>query len=57
MKTEVTQWLLESDEPWTHYRTLVDLLHRPEDDPEVCSARAEVLAHPQVQGMMAETVT
>jgi len=57
MKTEVTQWLLESDEPWTRYRTLVDLLDRPEDDPEVRSARAEMLAHPQVQGMMAETVT
>ncbi len=57
MKTNVTQWLLESDEPWTRYRTLVDLLDRPEDDPGVRSARAEMLAHPQIQSMMAETVT
>jgi len=55
MTTELTQWLLESDEPWTRYRTLVDLLDRPEDDAEVRAARAEMLAHPQVQGMIAET--
>lgn len=48
MTTEVTHWLLDSDEPWTQYRTMVDLLDEPEDDPEVCGARAEMLAHPQV---------
>jgi len=35
----------------------VDLLDRPEDDPEVQAARAEMLARPQVQAMMAETAT
>jgi len=55
MKTDLIQWLLESEEPWTRYRTLVDLLDRPEDDPEVQAARAEMLARPQVQAMMAET--
>ena len=54
MSTELIQWLLESDEPWTRYRTLVDLLDRPEDDPEVVSARAEMLACQQVQEMIAE---
>lgn len=57
MTTEVTNWLLESDEPWTRYRTLADLLDRPEDDPEVQAARAEMLAHPQVQEMVAEAAT
>ncbi len=57
MTTKVTNWLLESDEPWTRYRTLVDLLDRPEDDPEVQAARAEMLAHPQVQEMIAEAAT
>ncbi len=57
MTTEVTNWLLESDEPWTRYRTLVDLLDRPEDDPEVQAARAEMLAHPQVQALIAEAAT
>jgi hypothetical protein len=51
------QWLLESDEPWTRYRTLVDLLDRPEDDPEVQTARAAMLAHPQVQGLITEAAT
>ena len=46
-------WLLESSEPWTRYRTLVDLLDRPETDPQVQTARAEMLAHPQVQALIA----
>jgi hypothetical protein len=56
-KTDLIQWLLESDEPWTRYRTLVDLLDWPEDDPEVQAARAEMLAYPQVQALIAETAT
>jgi hypothetical protein len=55
MTTDLTRWLLDSDEPWTRYRTLVDLLDRPEDDPEVRAACNEMLAHPQVQAMIAET--
>jgi hypothetical protein len=54
-KDGLIQWLLESDEPWTRYRTLVDLLDWPEDDPDVQAARAEMLAHPQVQALIAET--
>jgi hypothetical protein len=54
-KADLIQWLLESNEPWTRYRTLVDLLDRPADDPEVQAIRAEMLAHPQVGEMMAET--
>jgi hypothetical protein len=54
---KVTNWLLESDEPWTRYRTLLDLLDRPEDDADVQAARAEMLAHPQVQEMIAEVAT
>jgi hypothetical protein len=54
MTTGLTQWLLESDEPWTRYRTLVDLPDRPEDDPEVHVARAQMLAHPQVKALIAE---
>jgi len=52
-----TDWLLESDEPWTRYRTLVDLLERPEDDADVQTARAEMVAHPQVQELIAEAST
>jgi len=48
------QWLLESAEPWTRYRTLVDLLDGKADDPEVQAGRAEMLAHPQVQALITE---
>jgi hypothetical protein len=54
--TNPIQWLLESEDPWTRYRTLVDLLDRPEDAPEVQTARAEMLAHPQVQDLITEAV-
>jgi hypothetical protein len=57
MEKDTNLWLLESDEPWTRYRTLVDLLDRPENDPEARNARAEMLAHPQVQDMITETAT
>ncbi len=57
MASETIQWLLESNEPWTRYRTLLDLLDRAPDDPDVQIARAEILAHPQVQALMAETAT
>lgn len=50
--TETLQWLLAADEPWTRYRTLVDLLERPEEDAAVHEARAAMLAHPQVQQLM-----
>lgn len=46
------QWLLISQEPWTRYRTMVDLLNKPEDDPEVQQARTEMLNHPQVQALI-----
>jgi hypothetical protein len=52
---EVLPWLLASNEPWTRYRTLIDLLDRPRSDAEVQAARAEMLAHPQVQALMAGT--
>ncbi len=52
--TDLIQWLLDSDEPWTRYRTRVDLLDQPEDDPRVQTARSEMLAHPQVQGLISK---
>ncbi|MBN1147469.1 MAG: hypothetical protein JXA78_09445 [Anaerolineales bacterium] len=51
---EITRWLLESDEPWTRYRTLVDLLDRPDQDAQVQAAHADLLAHTKIQEMIAE---
>ncbi len=53
----VLQWLLDVGEPWTRYRTLRDLLGRPEEDAEVAAARSALLAHPQVQHLIAAAET
>lgn len=47
------EWLLESDEPWTRYRTKRDLLGLPESDPLVQADLKAVLTHPQVQALIA----
>jgi len=47
-------WLLAEGQPWVRYRTLVDLLDRPEGDPEVIAARQAMLEHRAVQGLVAE---
>ena len=53
----VERWLLAAPEPWTRYRTLVDLLGRSESDPEAAAARSEMLAHPQVNALIAAAST
>ena len=52
MDAQLVDWLLNSDEPWTRYRTLVDLLDAPADSAEMMQARNEMLAHPMVQDLM-----
>ncbi|MGW8318372.1 MAG: hypothetical protein ACWGPS_03935 [Candidatus Promineifilaceae bacterium] len=51
-RPDVIDWLLTSGEPWTRYRTLIDLLDRPADDAESRAARAEMLRHPQVKALV-----
>jgi len=48
------KWLLESDEPWTKYRSMIDLLELPPDHPDVQAARSEMIAHPQIQNLISE---
>ncbi len=50
-------WLLSCEEPWTRYRTLVDLLGLPEDDDQVEASRQDMLAHPAVQGLIQQAAT
>lgn len=51
------EWLLSSPEPWTRYRARLDLLGLPESDPAVQAERAQLLAHSQVQTLLAEAAT
>lgn len=52
MNTHTIDWLLDSNEPWTRYRTLVDLLELPEDHPDVRSSRQDMIEHPQVKSLV-----
>ncbi|MFC1921094.1 hypothetical protein ACFLYQ_05155 [Chloroflexota bacterium] len=47
------QWLLESN-PWTKYRTLVDLMDEPPDSSGVLRIKKELSEHPQVISVAAE---
>jgi hypothetical protein len=49
----IIPWLLASDEPWTRYRTRLNLLKEPFNSPSVCSDRLEMLAHPRIQELIA----
>jgi hypothetical protein len=50
-------WLLEAGEPWVRYRTLLDLLDRSEDAPEVEAARRDMVKHPQIRQVIEEAIT
>ena len=52
MDTKIIQWLLNTGKPWTRYRTLVDLMGLPEDDPAVRAARLRMLTHSAVQTLI-----
>ncbi|MFA5365111.1 MAG: nitrogen fixation protein NifH [Candidatus Bathyarchaeia archaeon] len=45
LKGDPTEWLQETDNPSVHYFTLTDVLEKPENDPEVKEAKAEIMTH------------
>ena len=51
-RISLTRWLLDSDEPWTRYRTQLDLLGARDDEPAVQAARAAMLEHPLVRQLV-----
>ena len=55
MNPDIIQWLLDSNEPWTRYRTMTDLMDRPPDDPDVQLSRSEMFTHPLVQDLISES--
>ena len=57
MPTDPTQWLLDSDESWTRYLTMVDLLELSENEPQVQQARSDMLDNPLVQALIDEANT
>lgn len=57
MKTDPLAWLLDSQEPWTRYRTLTDLVDRKPEASEVKTARAQMLSHPMVQDLLVDAAS
>ncbi len=53
LKADPTGWLLDPDCSPVRYWTLVDILGRPPDDPEVLAAQAAVPAYPPVADLLA----
>jgi hypothetical protein len=53
MNSELITWLLDGY-PWTEYRTRLDLLDQPADDPEVLKSYQATLVHPQIQRLITE---
>ncbi|MFC2164392.1 nitrogen fixation protein NifH [Acidobacteriota bacterium] len=43
LKTDLTSWLLEKENPSVRYFTLVDVCGKSKDDPEVCQASQEIM--------------
>lgn len=47
-------YLLNASEPWVVYRTLLDLIDKPESDAAVMKARFDMLHHPLVVQLLAD---
>lgn len=52
LNADPIRWLLEAENPGIRYFTLVDLLDRPLDDPEVVAARSKVNASQPVKTLL-----
>ncbi len=53
MDNEIIKRLLNSD-PWTEYRTRVDLLDEPLDSSTALAARKQMISHPQIDSIITE---
>ncbi len=52
LKADPTPWLLDPECPPVRYWTLIDILDRPRDNPEVIAAQAAVAVYPPVAGLL-----
>jgi hypothetical protein len=52
MHKETLKWLLECDEPWTRYRTLIDLQGKSLDEAQVSDTHTAMLEHPHIQKLI-----
>jgi hypothetical protein len=52
LKADATSWLLEEDNPSVRYLTLVDILEKPANDPEVVRSGKEIMRSGAVPGIL-----
>ena len=52
MRDTIIEWLVNCSEPWTRYRTRLDLLGESHDSPEVTAERRSMLEHPQARALV-----
>lgn len=53
---KILDWLLECDEPWTRYRTRLDLIGESENSLAVVREKQAMLDHSQVQGLIDDVI-
>jgi hypothetical protein len=53
MDNQLIEWLL-NNEPWTEYRTRIDLIKQNSDEKEVGNVREKMLNHPNVISLISE---
>jgi hypothetical protein len=53
MTTQNIDWLLNSD-PWTEYRTRIDLLDQPQDSSQVKDSYHRMISHPKIESLITE---
>ncbi len=50
---KILSWLLEGA-PWVKYKTQIDLLNKPENNPEILFSKKEMINHPKIQAILEE---
>ena len=50
---KILSWLLEG-ELWVKYKTQIDLLNQPENNPEILFLKKEMINHPKIQAILEE---
>jgi len=57
MDPALISWLLSSDEPWTRFRTRIDLLHEDAASPDVLDDYRQMVSHPRVRLLLEKADT
>lgn len=54
VRSDPTGWLLEGENPSVRYYTLTDILEKPRNDPETCTARSMIMQEGVVPKILAK---